>query len=86
MKACHFSEILRLLALSIPVGGSSAVVLPHITFVQIAHQHGLTIAQAANYNAPVFLAYSKVALGSAFVLVLLEVMIIGVIHVAIDSP
>ncbi|PWU01132.1 MAG: hypothetical protein C5B53_03215 [Candidatus Melainabacteria bacterium] len=62
----------RLFALSILFGGSSAIVFAAITFVKTARAQGMTVAEAARYNAPTFIAYSKIALVLAAVLALAE--------------
>ena len=62
----------RLFALSILFGGSTAIVFAAITFVKNATAQGMTVAEAARYNAPTFIAYSKVTLALAILLVLAE--------------
>jgi hypothetical protein len=64
----------RVIALSILFGGSSAIVFAAITFVRTARLHGMSVSQAASYNAPIFLAYSKIVLAAAIILVISELV------------
>ena len=64
--------ILRLTSLSILFAGSAAIVFAAITLVKIGEAKGLTIAQAATANAPIFLHFSKVTAIAAVLLLLAE--------------
>jgi hypothetical protein len=68
------TQVFRLIALAILCGGSSAIVFAAVTFVHFAQAEGMTIAQAAQYNAPVFISFSKVALAAASVLLVTELL------------
>jgi len=69
-----FVKICRLIALSLLFGGSSAIVFAAITLVRAAGEHGMTVAQAASYNAPIFVHFSTVALVAAAVLMATELI------------
>jgi len=62
----------RLICLSILFAGSSAIVFAAISFVRTARLHGMTTAQAASFNAPTFLIYSKIVLAVAVLLAIVE--------------
>lgn len=66
------SKILRLVALSLLFGGSAAIVFAAITLVKAAQAQGIPVAEAANTNAPLFIQFSKVALGAGIVLLAAE--------------
>jgi len=66
------STILRLVALAILFGGSAAIVFAAITLVKAAEAQGVPVAEAANANAPLFIQFSKVALGAGIALLLAE--------------
>lgn len=65
-------RILRTLSLAILFGGSAIIVFAAIVLVKYATSHGLSTAEAAFNNAPLFIQYSKVMLGAAVVLLLGE--------------
>lgn len=65
-------QVARLVTLAILFGGSISVVFAAITFVKAAQLDGMSIAQAASLNAPVFLQFSKVATVAACVLLVSE--------------
>jgi hypothetical protein len=67
-----FSKILRLVALAVLFGGSAAIVFAAITLVKAAQAQGVPVAEAANANAPLFIQFSKVALGAGIALLLAE--------------
>lgn len=64
----------RLIALSILFAGSSAIVFAAVTFVRTARLAGMSTSYAASFNAPTFIAFSKVALAAAVVLVVTEIV------------
>lgn len=66
------SKILRLVALALLFGGSAAIVFAAITLVKAAQAHGIPVAEAAGTNAPLFIQFSKVALGAGFALLAAE--------------
>ena len=68
------SKILRTISLALLFGGSAATVFAAIVLVKAAQAKGVPVPEAAAANAPVFIHFSKVALGSAIVLLLSEVM------------
>ena len=62
----------RLIALSVLFAGSSAIVFAAIVFVRTARLAGMSTPEAAAFNAPTFIAFSKVALAAGTVLVVAE--------------
>jgi len=66
------SEILRLIALALLFGGSSAVVFVAITLVKWQTAAGIPVAEAAANNAPAFIEYAKVVTGAAIMLLAAE--------------
>lgn len=68
------SKLLRTISLAILFGGSSAIVFAAIVLVKAAQANGIPTAEAAAANAPVFIHFSKVALGSAVALLLAEIL------------
>jgi len=68
------ASILRLISLAILFGGSAAVVFSAITLVKAAEAQGIPTAQAAAANAPVFIHFSKVALGASIALLVAEAL------------
>ncbi len=69
----RISEAVRLVALAILFGGSAAITFAAITLVRAAESHGVPVREAAQANAPVFIAYSKVALVASVILVMTEI-------------
>lgn len=69
-----FTKIARTLSLVMLSGGSAAIVFAAIVLVKAATAKGIPVAEAATANAPLFIAYSRVALGSAIVLLIAEVI------------
>jgi len=65
-------EAVRLVALAILFGGSGAITFAAITLVKVAESHGVPVREAAQANAPVFIAFSKVALVASVILVVTE--------------
>lgn len=68
-----FIETVRLLALALIFGGAIAVVFVAVTQVRIAKADGVDVAVAAFNNAPLFIHYSKLALGAGIILLVAEV-------------
>lgn len=66
--------VLRLLSLSFLFAGAASIVFAAVVLVSAAKAQGVPVAEAATANAPIFIAYSKVALGAALVLLLAELM------------
>jgi len=70
-----FGRILRTIALAILFGGSAAIVFAAVTSVHHAvATEGITKAEAATRNAPIFIAYAKVNLIAGFVLLIGEAL------------
>lgn len=67
-----FTKIARTLSLVMLSGGSAAIVFAAVVLVKAATAKGIPVAEAATANAPLFIAYSRVALGSAIVLLIAE--------------
>lgn len=67
-------RILRTLSLAILFGGSAAIVFAAMTLVKFGKAHGMTSAEAAFNNAPLFIQYSKVLLVAAVVLLIGEAL------------
>jgi hypothetical protein len=67
-------KFLRTISLALLFGGSSAIVFAAIVLVKAAQAKGVPVPEAAAANAPVFIHFSKIALGSALVLLLSEVI------------
>lgn len=72
MPFAIFSRIVRLVALALLFGGSSAVVFAAITLVKAATAAGVPVSEAATANAPIFIQFSKIALGAGIGLLLAE--------------
>ncbi|MBY0550318.1 MAG: DUF4149 domain-containing protein [Candidatus Obscuribacterales bacterium] len=68
------SKLLRTVSLALLFGGSSAIVFAAIVLVKAAQAKGVPVPEAAATNAPIFIHFSKIALGSAVVLLLSEIM------------
>jgi hypothetical protein len=68
------SAVVRLIALSILFGGSISIIVAAVTLVKAAEAQGIPVAQAASANAPVFLVFSKIALGAGFALLFAEAL------------
>lgn len=68
------SRILRYVSLAILFGGSSAIVFAAIVLVKAATAQGIPVAEAAATNAPLFLQFSKVALGAGILLLISELI------------
>lgn len=68
----NLARMLRLISLAILFGGSTAIVFAAITLVKTAKASGMAVEDAAAINAPVFIEFSKVALGFAVCLVVSE--------------
>lgn len=68
------SKVLRSLSLAFLTGGSAAVVFAAVVLVKAATAKGVPMAEAAAVNAPVFIQYSKVALGAAAILGVAEIL------------
>lgn len=66
-------ETVRLLALSIIFGGSVAIVFVVINIAKEGHALGLDKATIGMQNAPLFIHFSKLALGAAIALLIAEV-------------
>lgn len=62
--------ILRLIALSLLSGGSTAVVFAAVTLVKAATAAGVPIQEAATANAPIFINYAKIATGASAALLI----------------
>ncbi len=73
-KMQTFSKIMRLISLSLLTGGSAAVTFTAIVLVKAAVAHGVSVSEAATANAPIFLSYSKVAMGAAAILAIAELI------------
>lgn len=69
-----FTKIARTLSLVMLSGGSAAIVFAAVVLVKAATAKGIPVAEAATANAPLFIAYSRVALGSAVVLLVAEIL------------
>jgi hypothetical protein len=68
-------RILRTVALAILFGGSTAIVFAAITLVRHAvDTEGITRAEAAARNAPIFIGYAKINLACAFALLIGEAL------------
>lgn len=67
-----FSQILRLITLAVLFGGSTMIVFAAITLVHAAVAKGIPVADAATANVPIFLHYSKIALGCGIGLLIAE--------------
>lgn len=65
-------QICRLASLSVLSAGAAMIIVSAITVVKAATAGGMSVPEAATLNAPVFILFSKVALGSAFILLLGE--------------
>lgn len=70
-KLCR---VLRTIALAMMSGGSAAVVFSAVVLVKTATAQGVPVAEAAANNAPVFIQYSRIAMGSAFLLIFAELV------------
>ena len=68
------SKILRGVSLAFLSGGSTATVIAAVVLVKTATAKGIPVAEAAAANAPVFIAYSKVALVCAGLLAVGEII------------
>lgn len=68
------SKILRSLSLVFLTGGSAAVVFAAVVLVKAAKAKGIPVEEAAAVNAPVFIQYSKIALVSAGLLGVGEIL------------
>lgn len=68
------SKLMRNVSLAFLTGGSTATVIAAVVLVKAATAKGIPVAEAATANAPVFIAYSKVALGAALLLAVGEVI------------
>ncbi len=68
------SKLLRTISLAILFGGSSAIVFAAIVLVKAAQAKGIAVPEAAATNAPIFIHFSKVALGGAVALLLAEIL------------
>lgn len=66
-------ETVRLLALSIIFGGSIAIVFVVINIAKEGHAAGLDQATIGLANAPLFIHFSKLAMGAAIALIVSEV-------------
>ena len=64
--------IIRLTALSLLFAGSIAVVFVAVTLVKAGEAKGLTVAEAASANAPVFIEFSKLIAASCISLLIAE--------------
>lgn len=62
--------VLRLLALSILSGGSTAVVFAAVTLVKAATASGVPVSEAASANAPIFIYWGKIVTGASLALLL----------------
>lgn len=69
-----FTKIARTLSLVMLSGGSAAIVFGAVVLVKAATAKGIPVAEAAATNGPLFIAYSRVALGSAIVLLVAELI------------
>lgn len=67
-------RILRTIALAVLFGGSAAIVFAAIVLVKTGVANGMTTAEAAFNNAPIFIHFSKVMLGAAVLLLLGEAL------------
>lgn len=67
-------RILRTLSLAILFGGSASIVFAAIVLSKYATSRGLSVAEAAFNNAPMFIQYSKVLLVAAVLLLLGEAL------------
>lgn len=68
------SRILRLIALAILSGGSSAIVFAAIVLVKAAVAQGTPVSEAATANAPIFIQYARVAAGAGAALAVAELI------------
>lgn len=68
------ARLLRTASLAILSGGSCAIVFAAIVLVKAAQANGVPVAEAAAINAPVFLQFSKVALGASVILLIAELI------------
>lgn len=68
------SKLLRTISLAILFGGSSAIVFAAIVLVNAARAKGVPVPEAAATNAPIFIHFSKVALGGAVALMFGEIL------------
>jgi hypothetical protein len=68
------SEVLRLISLSILFGGSAMVVFVAVTLVKSQTAQGIPVSEAAAANAPAFINYAKVLIGSSVALLIAEVL------------
>jgi len=66
-------ETVRLLALSIIFGGSVAIVFVVINIAKEGHALGLDKATIGMQNTPLFIHFSKLALGAAIALLVSEI-------------
>lgn len=66
-------ETIRLLALSIIFGGSIAIVFVVVNMAKEGHALGLDKATIGMANAPLFIHFSKLALGAAVALIVAEI-------------
>ncbi len=66
------NDILRLIALSILFGGSTAVVFVAVTLVKAATANGIPVREAASNNAPAFIGFAVIAAAAAFILLACE--------------
>ncbi len=65
-------RILRTISLALLFGGSIGIVFAAVILVKAAKQAGIPVEEAAAANAPVFIQFSKVALGAGIGLLLGE--------------
>lgn len=66
--------ILRLLSLSFLFAGAASIVFAAVVLVSAAKAQGVPVAEAAAANAPIFIYYSKIALGAAIILLVAEII------------
>lgn len=65
-------QVVRNIALSLLFGGPATTVFIAVSQVKAGQAQGLTAAEAAFANAPLFILAGKLALGAAFVLMIAE--------------
>lgn len=70
----NLTKLARTLSLVMLSGGSAAIVFAAIVLVKAAKAKGIPVEEAAANNAPLFIQYSRIVLGSAIILLLSEIV------------
>lgn len=68
----RLGALIRLSSLSLLFAGSVAIVFAAVVMVKAGEAQGLTAAQAASANAPIFIQFSKIVAGACVALLIAE--------------